>query len=98
MILQMENQAVERTRSMFSARELGVLKCLNDLTGKAPGSTIEITEIGFACQIRDSDEVLRALYTLEGKALVEPDPPGDLTSSRWRITPIGMRAVSTMLL
>ena len=83
---------------MFSPRELGVLKCLHDLTGLTGSNPIEITEIGFACHIRDNDEVLRALYTLEGKSLVEPDPAGDLTSSRWRITPTGMRAVATMLL
>lgn len=59
---------------------------------------IEISEIALETGIRDVDEVQRALYLLEGKNLVQPEPPGDLTSSFWCLTDNGMRAVTTLQL
>lgn len=81
---------------MFSEREIGVLHCLRKSSGAEPDATVEVTEIGLAIGLRDNDEVLRALYTLEGKHLVAPQPAGDLTSSRWRITPIGLKAIQVL--
>ena len=54
---------------------------------------LEVSEISSGTSVRDTDDILRALYTLEGKHLVEPCPPGDFTSSFWKVTPIGERAV-----
>lgn len=55
-----------------------------------------ISEIALKTGISDSDEVLRALYVLEGRSLVEPHPHGDFTSDRWRITAVGIKALSMM--
>ena len=86
-------------KNILSPRENAVLKALRDLAAAGRGSTpIELSEIGQQIGLRDNDEVLRALYTLEGKSLVEPDPPGDLTSLRWRITPTGMKAAEVLAL
>ena len=57
---------------------------------------LEITEISCMTGIRDSDEILRALYTLEGKNLVSPEPKGDFTSNQWIITETGVRAVGML--
>ena len=52
----------------------------------------EIADIAIASGIKDNDEVLRALYNLEGKSMAEPYPVGDFTSQRWRVTPTGVKA------
>ena len=74
----------------ISRKELTVLKCLEDNTVEA---SIELTQISVSTGIRDRDEVLRALYTLEGKNLAQPSPEGDLTSNQWKITNDGVRAL-----
>ena len=80
-------------RRMISSREMTVLKYLKDQSAALRDRmTIEVTEIASGCGLRDSDEVLRALYTLEGKSLVEPSPAGDFTSSHWKITDVGRKA------
>lgn len=53
----------------------------------------EVSEIALNTGIRDSDDVLRALYTLEGKQLVQPEPVGDFTSTKWQITTHGLKAL-----
>lgn len=55
--------------------------------------TTEVSEISSNTGIRDNDEVLRALYTLEGKNLVSPEPAGDFTSNQWQITATGLKAL-----
>lgn len=52
----------------------------------------EIADISIASGIKDNDEVLRALYNLEGKNMAEPYPVGDFTSQKWRVTPTGVKA------
>jgi hypothetical protein len=84
-------------KNSFSDRELTILRCLCERrAGGRERPTAEITEISFTTGIRDSDEVLRALYTLEGKSLVEPEPRGDFTSHQWQITDVGLRALEFM--
>ena len=84
-------------RNIISERELAVLSSLRRrrrIEEPEPAQdTIELSEICFSTGIKDSDEVLRALYTLEGKNLVQPEPPGDFTSSQWQITAGGMTAL-----
>ena len=81
-------------KTQISHLELNVLRCL---TAKSPGtqqaSPTELSEIAFAAGIKDNDDVLRALYTLEGKSLVEPQPKGDFTSNLWQITNVGFKAL-----
>jgi hypothetical protein len=78
----------------ISPSELVILKYLgHSVTITRERRTTEITEISTTTGIRDNDEVLRALYTLEGKNLVEPEPRGDFTSNRWQITDVGLRAL-----
>ena len=90
-------KAQERNKALFTPKEVLVLKCLAELTAPQTGrEMVEISEVSFASGIRDTEETLRALYTLEGKNLVEPDPPGDFTSNRWRITATGTRAASML--
>ena len=62
----------------------------------AVDSALMVNEISQNTGIRDNDEVLRALYTLEGKQLVQPDPAWDFTSNRWKITDVGVRAVQVL--
>lgn len=75
-------------RNSISSNELAVLGCLGVISSSA-----EINEIVSNTGIRDSDEVLRALYTLEGKSLVSPFPEGDFTSNQWQITTFGLKAL-----
>ena len=74
-------------KNSISRIELDVLSSLNN------NIAIEINEIVSTSGMRDSDEVLRALYTLEGKSLVSPFPEGDLTSNQWKITNNGVKAL-----
>lgn len=76
-------------RNAISTNELAVLGCLSTINNPSA----EITEIVSGTGIRDSDEVLRALYTLEGKSLVSPFPEGDFTSNQWKITNFGLKAL-----
>lgn len=87
----MMNQTVKR--NLISLMEL---KILRSLTERRPGGedTKEVGEIAILSGIKDNDEVLRALYTLEGKSLVRPEPAGDFTSDYWKITDIGMKALT----
>ncbi len=94
---QTSNRKLDTDRNakrMISDGELGVLKFMDrELKADTERESLEVSEIAQGLGIRDSDEILRSLYTLEGKHLVEPCPPGDFTSSFWRVTPIGERAV-----
>lgn len=81
------------TNHSISPREFSVLKSLiekHSTHGDRPVG--EIAEIAVSTGIRDSQEVQRVLYWLEGKNLVQPDPVGDFTSNRWKVTPHGIKA------
>ena len=83
----------QNDKALFSQVEYSVLKYLSNRRHGNVEGPIEIGEISSTTGIRDSEEVLRALYTLEGKSLVEPEPRGDFTSNIWQITDIGVRAL-----
>lgn len=74
----------------FSKIEVDVIRCLADKKLKSGHNMTELIEITQSTMLRDQDEILRALYTLEGKALVSPEPEGDFTSTKWKITDAGM--------
>ena len=57
------------------------------------GRQFEITEIADGTAVGDDKEVQRYLLILEGQKLVSPFPAGDFTSTRWQITPTGLKAV-----
>jgi len=81
-------------KRMISGLEAVVLKFMStQLMTDNTRESLDVHEIAAGCETRDVEEILRALYTLEGKSLVEPNPPGDFTSSEWKITEIGKRAV-----
>lgn len=85
------------SNNLLSSIELKALRLLKDrrsLSKDRP--TYEIAELCEALSIRDDDDVLRALYNLEGKDLVKPRPEGDLTSHHWEITEIGIRALQML--
>jgi hypothetical protein len=82
------------SRNKISVCEMAILRHLGDSIASRERRINEISEISVTTGIRDSDEVLRALYTLEGKNLVEPEPKGNFTSNRWQITDIGIRALN----
>lgn len=73
----------------FSKLEVEVARCLADKKARTGTNITELIEITHFCSIRDQDEILRALYTLEGKGLVSPDPEGDFTSTKWKMTEVG---------
>lgn len=81
-------------KRIISGLELDILKYMDrELKSDVDKENLEVSEISSGTSVRDTDDILRALYTLEGKHLVEPCPPGDFTSSFWKVTPIGERAV-----
>lgn len=81
-------------KNLISTSEFEILRLLHHKRSAtlSPQPTTEVNEISQATGIGDSDEVLRALYTLEGKSLVQPEPHGDLTSNHWLITDVGIKA------
>ena len=83
----------KNTNHRISNTELVVLKCLGTGAISRELKITEIGEISTSTGLRDSDEILRALYTLEGKNLVQPEPEGDFTSNRWQITDYGRKAL-----
>ncbi len=87
-----ENLGNVMLQKIISQRELSVLKVLRERQSLQT-STSDIGEIATQSGIRDNQEVQRALYLLEGKNFVKPDPEGDFTSNRWRITDVGMKAL-----
>lgn len=84
--------------SMITEVELCVLQCLSSRVSesKEVDQTAEITEIAVHSGLRDKDEVLRALYSLEGRSLVSPFPIGDFTSNKWTLTTVGVRALEIL--
>lgn len=86
---------MDKRKSLISKYELAVLKCLGNSKSESfrNNGITEVHEISFNTGIRDNDEVMRALYTLEGKCLVSPLPVGDFTSSKWHITEFGVKAL-----
>jgi len=81
-------------KRIISDIELEILKFMDrELKSDVDKGNLEVSEISQGTGVRDTDDILRALYTLEGKHLVEPCPPGDFTSSFWKVTVIGERAV-----
>ena len=81
----------------FSKIEVSVMRCLVEKRTKAVGPALaELFEIGTAAGLKDQDEVLRALYTLEGKGLASPEPEGDFTSNKWKATEVGVRALEVV--
>ena len=75
----------------FSKLEVDVIRCLADRKNKPVGTFLtELSEITQVTMVRDQDEILRALYTLEGKGLVSPEPEGDFTSTKWKISEAGL--------
>ena len=79
-------------KSQFTECELVVLQFLQE--GRSKKGTFEISEIGAGIGLNDNDEILRALYTLEGRSLVTPDPEGNFTSKNWKITDDGVKALN----
>lgn len=81
----------------FSKVEVAVMRSLVEKKNR-PQSTslVDLSEITAQSGLRDQDEVLRALYTLEGKGLVSPDPVGDFTSTKWRVTDVGAKALEVV--
>lgn len=63
-------------KNALSPRESVILKLLRDLAASGRGNTpIDLNEIGQQIGVRDSDEVLRSLYTLEGSRSSNLIPP-----------------------
>jgi hypothetical protein len=84
-------------KNIISQQEFAVLATLRNKTeDQTEQNTSEINEISANTGIDDNDEVLRALYTLEGKSFVKPEPPGSFTSNIWRITDAGVKALAVV--
>ena len=86
-------------KNVLSSDELSILKALYERQPIDEDSSVrEISELGHWTGMHDKDDVLRALYTLEGKNLVSPEPAGDFTSQKWKITDLGERALQVLVL
>ncbi len=83
-------------KNIISQQEFAVLSILSQKMSDSSSQTIEINELSTNTGIRDNDEVLRALYTLEGRNFVVPEPPGSFTSNNWKITDAGVKALSVV--
>lgn len=88
--------AVKKSRNVFSAMEIAVLKELNCCKTVYKTPIRDVMQIAVKAGVSDSEEVLRALYTLEGRCLVRPSPEGDFTSNFWEITDIGIKACAVL--
>jgi len=86
----------KRAKESFSAEELAVLSFLRERYETEGEIPKEVADIARGSDLDDGEEVLRALYTLEGKRLVQPEPEGDFTSRHWKITPVGVRALELL--
>ena len=87
-------------RELISQNEFLVLKCLcvcNKEEKPISPNSADLSDIATNTGIRDRDDVLRALYNLEGKAFVEPHPSGDFTSNQWKITSFGIKALDVLV-
>jgi len=81
------------SKPVISHNEVRVLQHLQVRACEAGTvSPSHIAEISSLSGIKNNEEVQRALYILEGKSLVEPEPAGDLTSNHWKITSMGIKA------
>ena len=86
-----------RGRALINDNEMDILVCLNRRPMAGEEHTpADITEIAYNTGIKDKEEVLRALYTLQGRSLVSPFPDGDFTSNHWMITNGGVKALELM--
>lgn len=56
-----------------------------------------MNEIAARTSLEDEREVQRYLFILEGQKLVEPHPKGDLTSTFWKISPLGFTTLKRLL-
>ncbi len=81
--------------AQISSNELAVLRVLATRKHEGPDKiVIEISEINLLTGIKSNEETQRALYILEGKNFAEPVPAADLTSKKWQVTDLGLRALS----
>jgi hypothetical protein len=103
MIPQRAQNNQKKNQNLISEFEVKILKLLFELgecttppslEAQEGGENVNIADITGSCEESSNDDVLRALYTLEGKSLVHPDPEGDFTSALWKISPIGVRALA----
>jgi hypothetical protein len=86
-------------KASISSVELSVLRFIGGSSvANSDRSISEISEIAVGTGLRDSEEVQRALYLLEGKRLVRPEPEGDFTSNHWLITESGLKALDLLQL
>ena len=101
----MQMRMSDNQKNLISPNEVTILRCMQERADYFKQEAnddainevvVEINEISARTGIRDNDEVLRALYTLEGKQLVSPFPKGDFTSSKWKITGVGERAIELL--
>jgi len=84
---------MRQPQNLFTDFEINVLQLLCQRSGREEQQISEISEIAVATGIKNNEEVQRALYVLEGRSLVAPEPMGDLTSKHWRITDTGQKAL-----
>ena len=85
-------------KNIVTDTEFNVLKILyKRYLSNKNSSAIEISQIAVESGVKDNDEILRALYTLEGRSLVSPEPEGVFTSKMWKITEFGVKAYDLAL-
>jgi hypothetical protein len=88
-------------KTVFSQNEVDLLSLLvgvknGSIKNSEKRDFLSVKEICESLKTKDTDEITRALFTLEGKSLVEPNPPGDFTSTFWKTTAIGEKALEVM--
>ncbi len=74
--------------AMTSPLELGA-----NLSQLPKEEGFEISDLVALSGLQDAHEVQRFLFILEGQRMVQPVPDGDLTSSVWTITDLGVEAL-----
>ena len=90
----------EELREQVNEIEMAILCFLGNnshaVQAVEEAKTIEVSQISSTIGIKDKDEIVRALYTLEGKSLAQPYPQGDFTSNQWHITEVGVQAIQLL--
>ncbi len=80
-------------KNIISDTEFTVLKYLYkrcETNKKQPQA--DIFQIASETSIKDKEDVIRALYVLEGRSLVTSHPENNFTSNIWKITETGIKA------
>lgn len=84
---------LELLEAMTRRLELGRIELEGGVNNLPKDGNFEMSDLVALSGLQDVHEVQRFLFILEGQRMVQPVPEGDLTSSVWTITDLGLEAL-----